>query len=152
MNLDTLGQVLVETELVVDPVRLELLAAAIGTDTAAETAARVPFFGPTAAGQDSVIGPLDMDLRRALQGGQSYEWHRSFVPGETVQLRITIEDILDKGAMQLATVLSEYRDTTGALIQRQRTVFVEQSETTQEHGVEQSETTQEHGVEQSETT
>lgn len=129
MNLDTKGQVLVETELVVDPERLALLADAIGTETAGQTAAMVPFFGPTAAGQDSVVAPLDMDLRRALQGGQSYEWHRAFVPGETVKLTVTVEDIIDKTSIQLATVLSEYRGADGELIQRQRTVFVERAET-----------------------
>ena len=85
------------------------------------------FFGPTAAGQDSVIGPLDMDLRRALLGGQTYEWHRAFRVGESVRLRVTLEDILDKGSFQLATVLAEFRGDDDQLIQRQRTVFVEQS-------------------------
>lgn len=128
MNLDSKGQVLVDTELVVDPDRLALLADAIGTKTAAQTALLVPFFGPTAAGQDSVVAPLDMDLRRALQGGQSYEWHRAFVPDERVRVTISVEDIIDKGPLQLATVLSEYRANDGELIQRQRTVFVERSE------------------------
>ncbi len=127
MKLETLGQVLVETELVVEPEKLDKLANAIGTETAADTAARVPFFGPTAAGQDSVVTPLDMDLSRALQGGQAYEWHRAFVPGERVIVRVSVEDILDKGAFQLATVLSEFRGRDGGLIQRQRTVFVEQA-------------------------
>lgn len=128
MNLDTKGKVLVETELVVEPERLALLADAIGTDTAAQTAAMVAFFGPTAAGQDSVVAPLDMDLRRALQGGQSYEWHRAFVPGEMVKVTVSVEDIIDKTTLQLATVLSEYRAADGELIQRQRTVFVERGE------------------------
>ena len=128
MNLDTKGTVLVETELVVDPERLALLADAIGTDTASQTAAMVAFFGPTAAGQDSVVAPLDMDLRRALQGGQSYEWHRAFVPGETVTVTVSVANIIDKATLQLATVLSEYRAADGELIQRQRTVFVERAE------------------------
>ncbi|MEM7095847.1 MAG: MaoC family dehydratase N-terminal domain-containing protein [Actinomycetota bacterium] len=125
MDLASKGQVLVDTTVVVDPAKLELLTDAIGTDTAATTARFVPFFGPTVAGQDSVVGPLEMSLQRGLQGGQSYEWHRAFEPGETVQVTISVEDILDKGTMHLATVLSEYRDTEGDLIQRQRTVFVE---------------------------
>lgn len=125
MNLSTLGEVVVDTELVVDEQSVRLLADAIGTPTAMETALRVPFFGPTAGGQDSVVGPLNMDLRRALQGGQSYEWHRPFELGETVRCIVTIEDILDKGAMHLATVLAEFRDRDGELIQRQRTTFIE---------------------------
>jgi hypothetical protein len=130
MNQNTLGAVLVDTEVVVDPARLALLASALGTDTARETALRVPFFGPTAAGQDSIVKPLGMDLRRALQGGQSYEWHRAFVPGETIRLTVSIEDIIDKGTMHLATVLSEYRGIDGELVQRQRTIFIERREAT----------------------
>ena len=114
MNLDTLGQVIVDTELVVDEERVKQLARAIGTATAMETALRVPFFGSTAAGQESVVGPLQMDLRRALQGGQSYEWHRPFRLGETVRLTVTIEDILDKTTLHLATVLAEFREPTAS--------------------------------------
>ena len=127
MNLDTLGQVLVDTELVVDEGRVRQLAAALGTPTAMETALRVLFFGPTAAGQDSVVGALDMDLGRALQGGQSYEWHRPFRIGETVRCRVVVEDILDKTTLHLATVLAEFRGADGELIQRQRTTFIERA-------------------------
>lgn len=127
MNLDMLGQVVVDTELLVDGARIEQLAKAIGTATAMDTALRAPFFGPTAAGQDSVVGPLQMDLSRALQGGQSYEWHRPFRVGETVRLTVTIEDILDKTTLHLATVLAEFRGADGDLIQRQRTAFIERA-------------------------
>lgn len=127
MNLGTLGQVIADLELVVDEGKVRQLARAIGTPTAMETALRVPFFGATTNGQDTVVGPLSMDLRRALQGGQSYEWHRSFRLGEKVRVVVTIEDILDKGTLHLATVLSEFRDVDGQLIQRQRTTFVERA-------------------------
>lgn len=127
MNLDTLGTVIVDTELVVDEARVQQLVKAIGTPTALETALRTPFFGPTAAGQYSVVGPLEMDLSRALQGGQSYEWHRPFRIGETVRLTVTIEDILDKTTLHLATVLAEFRGLDGELIQRQRTSFIERA-------------------------
>ncbi len=127
MDLSLLGQVVVDTELVVEEARIEALARAIGTPTARESALRAPFFGPTAAGQDSVVGPLQMDLSRALQGGQSYEWHRSFRVGERVRLTVTIEDILDKTTLHLATVLAEFRDQHGSLIQRQRTSFIERA-------------------------
>ena len=127
MNLTTLGRVVVDTELLVDPARIEQLAAALGTPTAYETALRVPFFGPTAAGQDSVVGPLELDLSRALQGGQSFEWHRPFRLGETVRCTVTIEDILDKTTLHLATVLAEFRGAEGELIQRQRTTFIERA-------------------------
>jgi N-terminal half of MaoC dehydratase len=129
MRQDTLGKVLVDTDLVVDEKRLAMLSDAIGTDSAKETALRVAFFGPTAAGQNSVVDSLEMDLTRALQGGQAYEWHRSFVAGETVHLRVVVEDIIDKGTMELATVLAEFHGQDGALIQRQRTTFIERAET-----------------------
>ena len=125
MNLDTLGQVLVDTEVVVEPDAVAQLAEAIGTPTAGETALRLPFFGPTAGGGDSVVRPIDLSLERGLAGGQSFEWHRSFRPGERVSVVVSVEDIIDKGTLHLATVLSEYRDTDGGLIQRQRTIFVE---------------------------
>lgn len=127
MNLNMLGQVVVDTDLVVDGARIEQLARAIATPTAMDTALLAPFFGPTAAGQDSVVGPLQMDLSRALQGGQSYEWHRPFRVGETVRLTVTIEDILDKTTLHLATVLAEFRGVDGELIQRQRTTFIERA-------------------------
>lgn len=127
MNLALLGQVVVDTELVVEEARIAQLARAIGTPTGRDSALRAPFFGPTAAGQDSVVGPLQMDLSRALQGGQSYEWHRSFRVGERVRLTVTIEDILDKTTLHLATVLAEFRDQDGILIQRQRTSFIERA-------------------------
>lgn len=125
MNLETLGQVLVETEVVVEPDSVALLVDALGTPQAEEVAMRLPFFGPTVGGGDSVVGPIDLSLERGLAGGQSFEWHRSFRPGERVSVVVSVEDIIDKGTLHLATVLSEYRDADGELIQRQRTVFVE---------------------------
>jgi len=119
------GRVLVETELLVDPAVLEGLRSAIGTPTAEVTASLVPFFGPTLAGQDSVIGPLGLDLRRTLQGGQSYEWHRPFRAGERVRVTVEVEDILQKQTLDLVTVTSVFRGDDGDLIQRQRTVFVQ---------------------------
>ena len=125
MNLETLGQVLVETEVVVEPASVALLVDALGTPHAQEVALRLPFFGPTVGGGDSVVGPIELSLERGLAGGQSFEWHRSFRPGERVSVVVSVEDIIDKGTLHLATVLSEYRDSDGELIQRQRTVFVE---------------------------
>ncbi|WP_420623485.1 FAS1-like dehydratase domain-containing protein [Candidatus Poriferisodalis sp.] len=125
MNLETLGQVLVETEVVVEPESVALLVDALGTPTAGEVALRLPFFGPTVGGSDSVVGPIGLSLERGLAGGQSFEWHRSFRLGERVSVVVSVEDIIDKGTLHLATVLSEYRDADGELIQRQRTVFVE---------------------------
>ena len=125
MNLDVIGQKIVDAEIVVDPHRLADLAAALGTESADETALLVPFFAATAAGQESVIGPLELDLSRALQGGQAFEWHRPFRVGETVRLQVEVADLYEKNATQYATVIAEFRDADGALIQRQRTMFIE---------------------------
>lgn len=125
MNLDIKGKTVVDTELVVDEARLNDLVAAIGTSSAADVAPLIPFFGPTAAGEKSVIGPLGLDLSKALQGGQSYEWHRPFHLGERVKCRVMIEDVMDRGSVHFASVLAEFRDASGALIQRQRTIFFE---------------------------
>lgn len=128
MDLDIAGQKVVDTDLVVDPAKLAHLAAALGTDSAAETALLLPFFAATAAGMDSVIAPLGLDLRRALQGGQAFEWHRPFRPGETVHLQVVIADLIEKNSTAFATVIAEFRGADGELIQRQRTMFIERGE------------------------
>jgi acyl dehydratase len=128
LNLDMVGQKIVDTELVVDPERLRQLSGAIATGSASQTALLVPFFAATAAGQDSVIGPLGLDLSRGLQGGQAFEWHRPFRVGETVRLNVVVADLYEKNATQFATVLAEFRATDGELIQRQRTMFIERGE------------------------
>ncbi|HEC08154.1 MAG TPA: hypothetical protein ENI86_01145 [Acidimicrobiales bacterium] len=131
VNHDLKGQVLVDTEVVVDPDRLEMLSAAIGSATGKVTATLVALFGPTLAGQDSVIGPLGLDLRRTLQGGQSYEWHRPFRAGERVGVTIDVEDIVEKQSLDLITVRAVFRGSEGELIQRQRSVFVQMREATE---------------------
>lgn len=125
MNLESKGKLVVDTTLVVEPAKVDLLVKAVGTPTAAETARLAPFFGPTAAGQDSVVGPLGMDLSRALQGGQAYEWHRPFRVGETVRVRVRIEDISVRPTMSIATVVAEFHSIDDELIQRQQTTFIE---------------------------
>ena len=128
MNLAVAGRKIVDTDLVVDPAKLEHLSAAIGTDSADATALLVPFFAATAAGQDSVVGPLELDLSRALQGGQGFEWHRPFRVGETVHLEVVVADLYEKNSTQYATVITEFHAADGELIQRQRTMFIERGE------------------------
>ncbi len=125
MNREIKGKTIVDTEITVDEARIRDLVSAIGTSSAADTATLVPFFGPTAAGEKSVVGPLGMDLSKALQGGQAYEWHRPFCPGERVNLRVWVEDVTERDSLQFAVVVAEFRDASGGLIQRQRTSFVE---------------------------
>jgi acyl dehydratase len=129
MNLDVVGQKIVDTELVVDPTKLEHLTAALGTESATTTALLLPFFAATAAGESSVIGPLGLDLRRALQGGQAFEWHRPFREGETVRLQVVVADLFEKASSAFATLVAEFRSADGELIQRQQIVFIERGNT-----------------------
>src|ERR1700757_3424063 len=115
MNPSVAGQKIVDAELVVDPVKLEKLASALGSATAVQTTPLLPFFAATAAGQSSVVEPLGLDLRRALQGGQSFEWHRPFRPGETVQLQVVVADLFEKAGNSFATLVAEFRAADGEL-------------------------------------
>jgi len=128
MNVAVAGQKIVDTEVVVDPAKVVHLSEALGTDSAPDTALLIPFFAATAAGQDSVVGPLGLDLSRALQGGQAFEWHRPFRVGETVHLQVVVADLYEKRSTQVATVLAEFRGADGDLIQRQRILFIERGE------------------------
>ena len=119
------GRTLVETERHLDDTTLGGLERAVGTSTGMETATLVPFFGPTVAGERTVVDGLGLDLSKALLGGQSYEWVRPFTPGEKVTVKVVVEDIYQKGPMQFGIVVSEFRDDRGELVQRQRTTFIE---------------------------
>jgi hypothetical protein len=127
MDLNAKGRVVLETELRVEPVKVAELVAAIGTPTAADTAPLVSFFGATIGGDDRLVAALGMDLSRALLSGHRYDWQRPFEPGETVQARLVVEDVFEKGANQFAVLLAEFRDTAGELIQSQHTTFIERS-------------------------
>lgn len=121
------GQVLIEVSQRVEPVKLAELAAAIGTDTAGETARLVPFFGPTVAGERLLVDLLGLDLPRALLAGQSYEWSRPLEPGETVEIRVFVEDVHEKGSSTIGVVATDVRDEVGEFVQQQRTTFIERS-------------------------
>ena len=127
MRTDAKGAVLYEGDKLVDPSRLAELQEAIGTSTAAKTARLVPFFGPTAGGEELVTSPsgLGLDLSRGLLGGLTYEWARAYDPGETVHVRITVEDLYTKGRNTFAILASEFTDSEGNLIQRQTATFIE---------------------------
>lgn len=125
MNESAKGRTIVEGERRIEPVKLEELALAIGTETAAESSRLVPFFGPTIAGDQRLVEVLDLDLSRALLAGQAWEWERPFVSGETVGVHLYVEDVFAKGDNTFAVVVSEFRGTDGELIQTQRTTFIE---------------------------
>jgi hypothetical protein len=125
MDLGAKGRTVHEGELRVEPVKLAELEAAIGTKSAAETASLVVWFGATIGGDDKLVQALGMDLSRALLAGHRYDWRRPFVSGETVQARLVIEDVFEKGANHMAVLLAEFRDSAGELIQTQHTTFIE---------------------------
>src|SRR5436305_1246735 len=114
------GRTILEEERTVEPVKLAELAQALGTPTASETAALVPFFGPTLAGEQRLAETLDMNFSRALLVGQAWRWERPFVAGERVTVRLFVEDVFFKGENSFALVVAEARDSVGTLVQEQR--------------------------------
>lgn len=127
MNPSAKGRTLIEVSKRVEPVKLGEVAAAIGTETGSETARLVPYFGPTIAGEQALVDLLGLDLSRALLGGQSYEWTRPFEPDESVDIRVFVEDVYDKGNNTFGVVGTEIRDNSGEVVQRQQTTFIERS-------------------------
>lgn len=125
MDLSLKGQTLFEVQRVVAPGKLEELAAAIDTASGADTASLVPYFGPTLPGEEFVRDKLAIDLTRTLMAGISYEWCRPFVPGETVDVRLYVEDAYEKSGSEFAVVATEFHDRVGELIQRQRATFIQ---------------------------
>lgn len=121
------GRTLAEADLVVTPELLARLAGALGTDSGPRTASLVPSFAATVGGESTVVDGLGLDLSRALLGGLGYEWERPFVPGESVHVRVTVDDVFAKGANQFGVVVAEYTDSDGAVVQRQSITFVERA-------------------------
>ncbi|MBN9097918.1 MULTISPECIES: MaoC family dehydratase N-terminal domain-containing protein [unclassified Pseudonocardia] len=119
------GRTLAEADLAVTPELLVRLTGALGTDSGARTATLVPSFAATVGGETTVVDGLGMDLSRALLGGLGYEWERPFVAGETVHVRVTVDDVFTKGSNQFGVVVAEYTGSDGALVQRQSITFVE---------------------------
>ncbi len=125
MHEDAKGRTLFEGERVVSDGTLGGLSKAIGTDSGGDTARLVTFFGPTVGGEETVVDGLSLDLSRALLAGQAYEFRRPFEPGETVQVRVFVEDVFTKGANQFGIIVAEFSSPSGDLIQRQSTTFIE---------------------------
>ena len=125
MDTNLKGETLYAVTRTVDAGKLDELAQAIGTTTGPQTAALIPFFGPTLNGELYVRDRLDLDLSRALMAGIAYEWRRPFVTGETVDVRLFVEDMYQKSESTFAIVTTEFRDGAGELIQRQRATFIE---------------------------
>ena len=125
MDLESKGRTVHEAELRVEPVKLAELVAAIGTPNAADTASLVLWFGATIGGDEKLVAALSMDLSKALLSGHRYDWVRPFRSGETVNAKLVVEDVFEKGANHLAVLVAEFRDADGELIQTQHTTFIE---------------------------
>ncbi|MBW0104517.1 MaoC family dehydratase N-terminal domain-containing protein [Pseudonocardia sp. KRD291] len=123
------GRTLAEADLSITPELLARLSGALGTGSGPRTATLVPSFAATVGGESTVVDGLGMDLSRALLGGLGYEWERPFVPGETVHVRVTVDDVFTKGANQFGVIVAEYSDGGGAVVQRQSITFVERAAT-----------------------
>lgn len=128
MNEALKGETLFTLERTVEVGKLDELARALGTGTAAATSTMVPFFGPTVPGEELFIDRLAIDLSRALLGSLTYEWRRPFRAGEAVAIRVVVEDVYAKAGLQFAVVTSEFRDAVGDLIQSQQATFIERQE------------------------
>jgi hypothetical protein len=125
MKLESEGATVHAGQEVISESRLSDLSRALGTSSAGETATLVPFFGPTVAGETQFVEVLELDLSRALLGGLSFEWARPFRSGESVDVKVFIEKVFDKGTNRFGVVVAEFNDTEGALIQRQSATFIE---------------------------
>jgi hypothetical protein len=90
------GAIVFEGEEIVTADRLTKLTAALNSASAARTATLVPWFGPTVAGEKQFVDILGLDLSRALLAGLSYTWERSFLPEETVTVKVFIEKVFDR--------------------------------------------------------
>ena len=125
MNQQSKGSVRAETVRTVSEEKLDELATALDTDTAAGTAHVLAFFGVTLAGEGAVLDVLQGDPSRALMVGQACQWNRPFRSGEQVRAKVYVEDVYQRGDNEFAVVVSEFRDSLGVLIQSQRTTFIE---------------------------
>lgn len=128
MNVAMKGRTLYEARLAVEPIKLEELAVALGTETAAETATLVPFYGPTVAGEHLVVEQLEISPERALLAGISYEWNRPFESREPVDIRLWIRDVYEKHELMFAVLGTDIRSPAGDLIQTQTATFIERTD------------------------
>ena len=119
------GQTLFEVQRTIDEHKLEELTTALNSETAAATATLVPFFGPTIPGEELFVDLIGLDLSRALLAGISYTWTRPFKPGESVNIKVSVDDTYEKSGMQFVVVMSEFTDPTGELIQTHKATFLE---------------------------
>ena len=130
------------SELALDRTRLRFFAKAIGetdpvyTDPAAARAAGYAdlpapptflFAAELDSGAiDTLLGQLDIPLRKLLHGEQSFTYHRPACAGDTISVRSRIEDIYDKkgGALEFVVKTSQAHNQRGELVAELRSVIV----------------------------
>jgi hypothetical protein len=119
------GTTLFEVQRTIDEHKLEELTTALDSPTAAQTARLVPFFGPTVPGEALFVERLGLDLTRALLAGISYSFSRPFEPGESVTIKVSVEDFFEKSGMEFVVVLTEATDAAGEVIHSHKATFIE---------------------------
>jgi hypothetical protein len=127
MNGAMKGKVLVKTQTRAHAVKIEELAALLGTPSAEQTARLVPFFGPTVVGEAKFVAALGLNLDRALLGGHAIEFQRPFVPDEAVEVEMRLADFSEKNGMQFGTIETRFTTPFGEEIQLQTTTFIERA-------------------------
>lgn len=125
MRGDLKGQVLLRLKTRAHEVKLAELEALLGTDSAADTARLLPFFGPTIAGEAAFVEALGLQLERALLGGHAIEFQRPFVPDEELEVEMRLADYSEKNNMQFGTIETRFMTPLGEEVQVQRTTFIE---------------------------
>lgn len=115
----------VRAHLRVDAPRLARMAAAIGTRSAGDTAALVPFFGPTVDGHQRFLEAMPFDRGRTTLGRQRYRWARPFRGGEAVDVAVVLDAVAQRSTSRLYVVHSTFTDDFGDVVQTQETTFIE---------------------------
>jgi hypothetical protein len=131
MNAGAVGKVYPPVTIVIEPERVGRFARAIGADDLnGDTASEVPPTFASAAEFTSfphiVDDPeLGLNFSRVLHGEQRYEWHRTFVAGETISVTSRVAQIRQRGPLGFCTIESELRDEAGELVVTARCTFLE---------------------------
>jgi hypothetical protein len=119
------GTTLFEVQRTIDEQKIEELTTALDSPTAAQTATLVPFFGPTIPGEALFVDLLGIDLTRALLAGISYSFTRPFRAGESVHVKVSVQDSYEKSGMQFVVILTEATGDDGESIHTHKATFIE---------------------------
>ena len=125
MKAELKGKVLLSIQTRAHAVKIDELAALLGTASGAQTARLVPFFGPCIAGEAAFVEALGLNLDRALLGGHAVDFDRPFVPDEPLHVEMRLADYSEKNGMQFGTIETRFCTPRGEEIQLQTTTFIE---------------------------